>query len=63
LRIDTLQKEISDHKERLAREYLDRDEVRLLIQDFISPIKDQVNEIKQLLIASLTKHNQPKDSQ
>lgn len=53
-RIDSIISDISNHKVKLAEEYFSADETRRMIQDLTSPIREQLQEMKTMLIASLT---------
>jgi hypothetical protein len=61
MRMDVLQKEISDHKVKLAEEYHSAADVRILVIDLMEPIKNQLNTMQaglQLILTNQRNHQQ-----
>jgi hypothetical protein len=54
-RMDMLQKEISDHKVKIAEQYHSAEETRTLIADLIRPLEMMMNGIRADIITLLTR--------
>lgn len=54
LRMDGLQKEISDHKVKIAEQYHSAEETRTLIADLIRPLEMMMNGLRTDVVTALT---------